>query len=315
VSFLLLPGFALTSFALTMEALSVANKLNGTPLYDCHRYMADGDPDAGTVLSSNGVPIQVEAHFSAISATDLVVLCAYRGAAGCDDRRLFARLRHLRHAGVQIAALTSASFLLARAGLLNTHSCTLFSEDIPAFRELYPHIGIQENLYTVNQSIFTCAGGMTALDMMLYIIGRDTGVDFANRVSHQFCHDKIRSPTEMQHGRRYLELRMRSPCLGAAIEIMEKNIEHPCSIEAIARKIGASTRQMEQTFRRHENTTPVRYYLQLRLAHARTLIEETRLPFSTIAQASGFASQSYFTKCFKALYAVSPGQLRNGKDL
>ncbi|CAE6904903.1 helix-turn-helix domain-containing protein [Vibrio sp. B1FLJ16] len=40
------------------------------------------------------------------------------------------------------------------------------------------------------------------------------------------------------------------------------------------------------------------------------MIEETRLPLSTIAQATGFTSQSYFTKRFREHYTMSPSQLR-----
>lgn len=315
VGFILIPGFAFTSFALAVEALSVANQLCRYDAYEYHLYSGDPDPVARHVMSSNGVPVQVEGHFSQCVCSSLVVICAYKGASTYDNGVLFAKLRSFRQSGSRLAALSSGSFILARAGLLESQSCTLFSDQVPAFRELYPNINIQENIYTVSQNTFTCAGGMTSLDMMLYIIGKDQGVEFANKVSHQFCHDNIRSPEQMQNSRRYLELRMKSPCLGAAIEVMERNIEHPYSIERLAEKIGTTTRTLEQTFRTHKNTTPVNYYLQLRLEYARKMIEETRLPISTIAQATGFTSQSYFSKRFKYLYAVSPGRLRNLKNL
>lgn len=315
VSFLLMQGFALTSFSLAVETLSVANKLSGEAVYDFHLYSGAHETEAQTVISSNGVPIQVEAHFSQISATNLVVVCAYEGASAYNNKALFANLRKLKRSGSQLAALTSASFLLARAGLFEGQSCTLFSEDIPIFRELYPTIAIQETIYTIGENLFTCAGGMTAFDMMLYIVGKDLGGEFADKVAHQFCHNKIRSADEMQNSRRYLELRMKSPCLGAAVELMEQHIEQPYPIQSVAAKIGASTRSLEQAFKTHTNTTPVHYYLQLRLAQAKTLIEETHLPFSTIAQATGFTSQSYFTKRFRELYAMSPSQLRTTTKL
>lgn len=315
INFLLIPGFALTSFSLAVETFSVANKLSGAIVYDCHLYSGTSEAEAQTVITSSGVPIQTEGHFSQMSSTNLVVICAYEGAATYNNKALFASLRKLKRSGSQLAALTSGSFLLARAGLLEGQHCTLFSEDIPVFRELYPRIGIQENIYTIGDKIFTCAGGMTALDMMLYIVGKDLGAEFAGKVAYQFFHNKIRSADEMQNSRRYLELRMKSPCLGAAVEFMEQHIEQPYPIKTVAAKIGASTRSIEQAFKTHTNTTPVQYYLQLRLAQAKTLIEETNLPFSTIAQATGFSSQSYFTKRFRELYALSPSQLRTTKSL
>lgn len=315
VSLLLIPGFALTSFSLAVEALSVANKLSGAVVYDFHLYSGANDLEAQTISSSNAVPIQVAAHFSQMPRTDLVVICAYEGAAVYNNKALFATLRKLKRAGSQLAALTSGSFLLARAGLLVDQSCTLFSEDLPIFRELYPTIGIQENIFTIGENIFTCAGGMTALDMMLYILGKDLGGEFADQVAYQFCHSKIRSTDEMQHSRRYLELRLKSPCLGAAVALMEKHIEQPYPIQTVAEKIGASVRSLEQAFKKYTDTTPVQYYLQLRLSQAKAMIEGTNLPVTTIAQATGFSSQSYFTKRFRALYAVAPSQLRNTKVL
>lgn len=315
VCFILIPGFAFTSFALALEALSVANQLCRNKAYEYHLHSGDPSPTVRHVVSSNGVPVQVEGHFSQCPDSSLVVICAYQGASTYDDATLFAKLRAFRQSGSHVAALLGGSFILARAGLLESQSCTLFSDQVPAFRELYPDIKIQENIYTVNPNTFTCAGGMTALDMMLYIIGKDLGVEFANQVSHQFCHDRIRTPEEMQSSRRYLELRMQSPCLGAAIEVMERNIERPYSIQLLAEKIGTTARTLEQVFKTHKNTTPVNYYLRLRLECARKMIEETRLPLGIIAQATGFTSQSYFTKRFREHYQASPGQLRNLKSL
>ncbi len=149
---------------------------------------------------------------------------------------------------------------------------------------------------------------------MLFIIGKDHGAEFAKQVSHQFSHDRIRSPEDMQNTRRYLELRMQSPCLGTAIELMERNIEHPYTIELLAERIGTTSRTLEHAFRAYKNTTPLNYYINLRLDRARRLIDETRLPINVISQATGFTSQSYFTKRFRELYDVSPSQLRKTKS-
>lgn len=310
VAFILTPGFAFTSFALTLEALTVANEQSNGQCYEYHLYSGDPDKSKRNVTSSNYVPIEVEGHFSECDTASHVIVCAHKGASTYDDSWLLSKLRSLRKSGTQIAALSGGSFILARAGLLDGQTCTLFRDQLPLFKELYPHIGIQENIYTVNKQIYTCAGGMTALDMMLYIIGKDHGPDLAKDVANQFCYDSIRSPEEMQNTRRYLELRMLSPTLGAAIEIMESNIEHPYSIQQVAEKVGTTPRTLEHVFKTHKGTTPVNYYLQLRIDTAKKMIEETRLPLNTVAQATGFTSQSYFTKRFRERYKIAPGQLR-----
>lgn len=314
VGFILIPGFALTSFSLAVEALSVSNLLLGNTAYDYRLY--GGDVAGMTeVATSNGIPIKVSNSFESIDGCSLLFICAYRKAATYDNAALFAKLRALKNTGCRLASLSSGSFILAKAGILRGSSCTLFSEQMPAFKELYPCISVSESIYTVGDGVFTCQGGTTALDMLLYIISQDHGADFALSVSRQFCQDRIRSRDEVQAARRYLELKMKAPCLGAAIEMMEANIETPCSIEVLAHKIGTTVRTLEQAFRTHESTTPVNYYLQMRLRHARTMIEDTSMTIAGIAQATGFASQSYFTKRFREAYGISPSRLRSDKIL
>lgn len=315
VGFVLVPGFALTSFSLAIEALSVANFLWGATAYEYRLYSGDVDPAATEVCSSNGVCIKVAGHCSEIEDSNLLFICAYQKAAVYEGTALFAKLKALKKKGCRFASLSSGSFILAKAGVLGANACTLFSEQMTTFKELYPTVTVEESIYTVGDGVFTCQGGTTALDMLLYIIGQDHGAEFALKVSHQFCQDRIRTRDETQNSRRYLELRMKSLCLAAAVEVMENNIDAPCPIEVLAGKIGTTVRTLEHVFRVHENTTPVNYYLQLRLRRARTMIEDTLLPMATVAQATGFASQSYFTKRFREAYGFSPSRLRNDKKL
>ncbi|WP_027859184.1 GlxA family transcriptional regulator [Marinobacterium jannaschii] len=317
VVFLLFPGFALTSFSLAVEALSVANQQAGRELYRVSLYSAGGTVGAATgggdlqVVSSNQVPVQAQAPLSMLEQCDILFVCAYRQAGLFEDAPLIARLRSLSRQGCLLAALSGGSFVLARAGLLDGLSCTVAAEQVDSFHELYPDIPLQENIFTVNRNILTCAGGVSALDMLLYVIALDNGREFAHEVSQPFLQDRIRSEQDMQNSNRYLRLRMKSATLGAAIEVMEANLESPCSIELLAKKIGTTPRTLENVFRRYESTTPRRYYLNMRLKRARQMVEETSVPLSVIAMATGFASQSYFTKCFKALFGVPPRALRN----
>jgi transcriptional regulator GlxA family with amidase domain len=311
VSFILWPGFALSSFSLAIEALSVANKISQKSLYDYRILSAASLPTIGSITSSNNVPIQVSGNITECTESDLVFICGYEDIVTFNDAGVFAILRKISQRNGRIAALSCGSFILAKAGLLKDKSCTLVPEYRSTFAELYPDIPIQKNLYTITGNILSCAGGMTALDMLMYIVGLDHGRAFANQVSEQFLQDRIRSSEEIQTSQRYLLLRMKSPALGAAIELMEAHIEIPYSIAKLAQSIGTTQRNLETVFQRHENTTPGRYYLKLRLQYAKKMIEESHLPISTIAHATGFNTQSHFGKCFKEVYCVQPGQLRH----
>ena len=318
VSFILLPGFALTSFSLAIEALSVANLLCGEEVYQyqiCHAHVSNNNDShisnhQTTVTSSNHVPIETSGDLSFCQNSDLIFVCGYLNTADYDNPALFSLLRSVARKKGRIAALSCASFILAKAGLLQGKSCTLVPEYKTTFTELYPDIPIQENLYTVTDNLLTSAGGTATLDMLLYLISQDHGRDFAHNASQQFLLERIRSSEEIQTSRRHLNLRMKSPCLGAAVELMEKHISHPYQITTLANKIGTTQRNLETVFQKYEQISPGRYYLRLRLQQARKMIEETHLSLTKVAQATGFSSQSHFSKCFKDLYHQSPSEIR-----
>ncbi|PAQ07639.1 hypothetical protein CIT26_20135 [Mesorhizobium temperatum] len=59
------------------------------------------------------------------------------------------------------------------------------------------------------------------------------------------------------------------------------------------------------------SSSPRRYYLHVRLARAKRLIEQTELPMVEIAIACGFVSASHFSKCFRAVFDINPSAYRN----
>lgn len=310
IAIVLLPGFALTSFSLTVEAFSVANLLANKDIYNCTVYSGASDPVERIVTSSNGIKVQTDKHISQFEKADLICLCAYQGAPREQNPPLHQLLKRHYSSGGHLASLSSASFIFAKAGLLNNNTCTVTSEQEEVFRELYPTIPLQESLYTVGNRIYTCRGGTTALDMMMYIIGMDFGTEFTYQISLRFQADKIRTLDEIKKSNQHLKLRLKSPALGAAVEIMEANVEEPYSIEAICEMIGSSVRQLELLFRKYFETTPNKYYLKIRLQRVLKLVEETHLPLSEIANACGFSSHSYMGQCFRKEFGDHPSAIR-----
>ena len=98
----------------------------------------------------------------------------------------------------------------------------------------------------------------------------------------------------------------RHPKLVGIIEKMEENLEEPLSPSLLAKQAGLSTRQLERLFRRYVDRSPKRYYLELRLKKARSLLLQTDMSVINVALASGFSSPSHFSKCYRAFYGRTP---------
>lgn len=60
--------------------------------------------------------------------------------------------------------------------------------------------------------------------------------------------------------------------------------------------------------------TPVELLRKYRLSRGRQLLETTDLSISEIAYDVGFTAPSYFAKCFKDEFGISPGEVRQAKE-
>ncbi len=307
LAFLLVPRFAMMGFTAALEPLRAANRLSGRALYVWRLYCANGEP----VAASSGIPVVADEDLAPTTWPDAVLVCAGLDVDSFDDRRAMAWLHEQAGRGIAIGAISTGTWILARAGLLDGYRCTIHWENIPALREAFPHLEVTGSVYEIDRQRFTCSGGTAALDMMLSIIGVEHGVEFATAVSNQFIHDRVRTPGDEQRMAEQVRLRVKSPKLAAAINIMRANLESPLTPGEIAARIGLSARQLERLFRKYLKCAPRRYYLRLRVQHARILLIQTGMSILSVALASGFESQSYFTKCYREHFGRTPTEERN----
>ncbi|MGA8260107.1 MAG: helix-turn-helix domain-containing protein [Arenicellales bacterium] len=203
------------------------------------------------------------------------------------------------------------AFILARAGLLDGYRCTIHWESLPGFREAFPKAHATRNVYETDRDRYTCSGGTAAVDLILKLITDELGADMALAVALQFQHDRVRTSDDKQGSARDSIVTFQSPRLAAAISLMYANIETPVTPHSIAESVGLSLRQLERLFHKYCNSTPQRYYLSIRLEHARRLLLETDMSILGASIAAGFASQSHFTKCYRNYFRRTPKQERS----
>ncbi len=96
------------------------------------------------------------------------------------------------------------------------------------------------------------------------------------------------------------------PSSSASSRRWKSNLEEPLSPSLLAKQAGLSTRQLERLFRRYLDRSPKRYYLELRLKKARSLLLQTDMSVINVALACGFSSPSHFSKCYRAFYGRTP---------
>lgn len=94
-------------------------------------------------------------------------------------------------------------------------------------------------------------------------------------------------------------------------EIIQQHLaDSDFSVERLGEEIGLSRVQLYRKVKVLTGKTPVELLRKARLMKARTMVTTTDRSIAEIAYTTGFTSPSYFNKCFKDEFGVSPGGMR-----
>jgi transcriptional regulator GlxA family with amidase domain len=306
IALILLPRFSFLPLSGLLESFRLANRMSGRELYRWTLVSMDGLP----VAASNGVELKVAGDLTAAESSNTLVICGGIDVHTINVRSLTGWLRKTDRRGVDLGAICTGSYVLAKAGLLDGHRCTIHWENLAGFCEDFPEIEVTSELFEIDRNRFTCSGGTAVIDMMLNVIARQHGHELAASVADQFMHERIRDQHDRQRISLPARLGVRHPKLLAVIGTMEQNLEEPLSRSELARGADLSTRQLERLFRKYLNRSPARYYLELRLNKARLLLLQTNMSVIDVALACGFVSASHFSKCYRDFFGRTPRKER-----
>ncbi|WP_261966930.1 GlxA family transcriptional regulator [Prosthecodimorpha staleyi] len=310
VGFLLLPDFAMMSYACASEPLRAANRLSGRTLYRWRHFSVDGGP----VMASSGVPIVPDGRIGDDVRLDALVVFAGGNPSTIEHGPTEAWLRNLARRGVRLGGISGGPFLLARAGLLAGRRATIHWEHLPAFAESYPDVEMTGTVYEIDGDRMTSAGGVAALDMMIELIARDHGAALAAAVGDWFLRSELRVGGTPQRTGTAERLGIADPRLLRVLSHMEANPTEAPSRLRLARMAGLSVRRLEDLFAARLGTTIGRHALALKLDRARRLLTQSGLSVIEVATACGFQSASHFSRSYRARFGLPPSADQAGRE-
>lgn len=306
VAFLLLEDFSQLAFACAIEPLRIANLVAERPLYRWTLLSEDGGPircsNGAAMIADGGLaPQRPGAWLFAVSGVGV----ERRGA-----HETLGYLRREQRRGVRIGAICSGAHVLARAGLLDGRPCAIHWAFHDAFAELFPKVALRRSVFVADTDAPTASGGSAAADLMLHLIAQQHGDALAAAVADQMVYPSVRDGHASQRASHRARHRVSSEPLRRALALMEQQLETPVTTAAIAAHVGVTPRQLERLFGQHLNTSPKRFYRDLRLQKARNLLQQTNLPMIEVALACGFSSAPHFARCYRQVYGVAPSAER-----
>ncbi|WP_426417506.1 GlxA family transcriptional regulator [Aestuariirhabdus sp. LZHN29] len=308
-AFLLLPEYSNLCLANSVEALKAANGFQAEEAYRVTLVSINGI----AVNSYSGFPAPISASLESLLREDcpdlLFVLASYNYRTHTTDE-VINGLRRAKRTVARIGGLDAGSYTMARAGLLEGHRATIHWTEAETFLEGFPNVTVCHDRYVIDGSRITSGGSASALDLMLNLIRQDYGEALALSVSDLLIFDTERPGSVRQKEHSAGRLEERAPRIARAIKIMEKHIESPLSVDAIANLTGISQRQLERDFKEVMQTTVAKHYSRLRIAAARRLIKETKLSITEVAIRSGHGSLASLIRVYKQHFGCTPSEDR-----
>ncbi len=300
--FFLLPSFSTMSVSTAIEILSKANQAGAVPAYSWQVVSQSGQ----SMRAETGLSLDVDGGLEQIGSNKTVVICGGERINDLVDREVSSWLRRAVRHGASCVALGGGVSVLLQCGLTFGQPVASHWSLGMALQETYPESQITRSIFEMSDKLASCAGGSATVDLFLNLVAQQNSKDCAQRTSAALVCSSIRD----KHNEQTMSLSCRVGCssrhLEQAVDLMYGSLESPESPSCIARQIGISTRQLERLFAKHLGLSPKAYSTKLRLEHARTLLQQTRLPVVEVCLASGFQNTSHFSKLYKRRFAISP---------
>jgi len=97
-----------------------------------------------------------------------------------------------------------------------------------------------------------------------------------------------------------------------AREMMRAECAEELTLEAVARRIATSPRQLQRAFDEAGAPPFQQVLVEVRVGRAQELLRDTKLPIDHVAMKVGYQTPSSFAKAFRRAFGIAPSAYRAG---
>jgi AraC-like DNA-binding protein len=99
--------------------------------------------------------------------------------------------------------------------------------------------------------------------------------------------------------------------VSASVSYMKTQIHKILTVDELASHLGYSSSHYSALFKSRTGSSPMDYFIRLKLHYACQLLSQTSLDIQTVAEKIGYEDPFYFSRLFKKVHARSPRDYRN----
>src|SRR5258707_1850972 len=267
-----------------------------------------GVHDSATL--NNGLyRINVNNTIDRIPLTDVIIIPLLCGdfSKVMENNREYAGWLLAQHTrGAEIVSLCVGSFFLASTGLLDDRRCAIHWAAKNEFTGMFPRVQvIDDTIITDEQGIYTCGGGYSYLNLLLYIIEKHLGREMSILASKMFEIDierKSQQPFiifvgQKKHG---------DAEVLKAQEYIENHSREPLIIHNICEALHLGRRNFERKFKNCTGNSVMEYIQRVKVEFAKKQLESSRKTINEIIYETGYNDINAFRKVFKKYTHLSP---------
>ena len=266
-----------------------------------------------TKLSNGLYTIKTTRTISQIERTDVIVLpllCGDFTRAIQENKKYTDWLIAQYHKGAEVVCLCVGSFYLASTGLLDNRKCAVHWAAKNEFKEMFPGIKVVEDgIITDEERIYTCGGGYSYLNLLLYVFERHLGREISVLASKMFEIDierKSQNPFVIFTGQKNHgdELVLK------AQEFIENNPTESYTVDSICDKFYIGRRTLERRFKKCTGNSILEYIQRVKVEFAKRHLEAGQKTVNEIIYETGYNDVDAFRKIFKKFTDLAPVDYR-----
>ncbi len=269
-------------------------------------------------LGDNIYTISVNKTLDQVKKTDVIVLpllCGDFPKAIARNKKYNDWLIGQYNRSAEIVCLCVGSFFLASTGLLNDRKCAVHWAAKNEFRDMFPKVKIiDDTIITDEKGIYTCGGGFSYLNLLLYILEKHLGREISVLASKMFEIDierKSQSPFVIFMGQK----RHGDEMVLKAQEFIENNPSETFSVDDVCKRFFVSRRTLERRFKQCTANSIVEYIQRVKVEFAKKHLESSKKTVNEIIYETGYNDIDAFRRIFKRFTSLSPLDYRRRYSL
>ncbi|HWB94469.1 MAG TPA: helix-turn-helix domain-containing protein [Puia sp.] len=257
--------------------------------------------------------INVNNTIGRIPRTDVVViplLCGDFSKALEKNRGYTDWILSQHRQGAEIVSLCVGSFFLAFTGLLDNRRCAIHWAARNQFTTMFPQVQvIDDTIITDENGVYTCGGGYSYLNLLLYLIEKHLGRDLSVLASKMFEIDierKSQQPYIIFIGQKHHG----DADVLRAQEYIEAHAVDLLNVDALCETLHLSRRNFERRFKKCTGNSVLEYIHRVKVEFAKKQLESSQKTVNEIIYETGYNDINAFRKVFKKHTNLSPIEYR-----